>query len=159
MKEKFVVSRIIHSGHSSNSQIATLNTSGRVLHRSMVRTKSITKIKHFNLDELIAVGKVNDHNHVEIFTLASSKWQTKKDYPYSEDIYRYSILAAEKKFIIFGGGSYKRRVLTNHKISKSVVLRPESFRLTGEPKPGYCVMKFLPIEGFDVIIKRFDVLT
>ena len=31
------------------------------------------------------------------------KWQNKKDYPYSEYIYDYSILAFKKKFIIFGG--------------------------------------------------------
>ena len=89
-----------------------------VLHHSMVRTKVIEKLKHHTLDTLIAVGHddYDSHSHVELFSLSSSKWQNKKDYPYSEDIYKYSILAVERKFIIFGGYSWKRKVLTNQDI-------------------------------------------
>ena len=81
----------------------------------MVRTKFIEKLKHHTLDTLIAVGDGSypRHSHVELFSLSSSKWQSKKDYPYSEDISSYSILAVEKRFIIFGGCSSKRKVLTN----------------------------------------------
>ena len=86
---------------------------GHVLHHSMVRTKFIEKLKHHTLDTFIAVGNRSEHNHVELFSLSSSKWQTKKDYPYSKDISSYGILAAEKKFVIFGGWSDKRKVLTN----------------------------------------------
>ena len=90
---------------------------GHVLHHSMVRTKVIEKLKHHTLDTLIAVGDWrNEHNHVELFSLSSSKWRNKKDYPYSKDIYYYSILAVERKFIIFGGRSFKRKVLTNQDI-------------------------------------------
>ena len=78
----------------------------------MVRRQLIGKIKHYTLDKLIAVGNWDKHSHVELFSLASSKWQIKKDYPYSKEISGYSILAAEKRFIIFGGRS-KRKVLTN----------------------------------------------
>ena len=88
---------------------------GHVLHHSMVRTQFIEKLKHHTLDTLIAVGAYA-HTHVELFSLSSSKWQIKKDYPYSEDIHWYSILAVEKKFIMFGGWSYKRKVLTNQEI-------------------------------------------
>ena len=84
----------------------------------MVRTKFIEKLKHHTLDTLIAVGDRNGHTHVELFSLSSSKWQNKKDYPYSEDICFYSILAVERKFIIFGGWSKKRKVLTNQDIEK-----------------------------------------
>ena len=73
-------------------------------------------LKHHTLDTLIAVGSYDDPIHVELFSLSSSKWQIKKDYPYSEDIYSYSILAVERKFIIFGGFSDKRKVLTNQDI-------------------------------------------
>ena len=82
----------------------------------MVRTKVIKKLKHHTLDTIIAVGGLDthiQHNHTELFTLASSKWQVREDYPYSKDINTYSILAVEKKFVIFGGRSYKRKVLTN----------------------------------------------
>ena len=65
---------------------------------------------------MIAVGAWNSHTHVELFTLDSSTWQNKTDYPYTEDIYEYAILAAEKKFIIFGGKSWKRKVFTNQDI-------------------------------------------
>ena len=85
----------------------------QVLHHSMVRTQFIEKLKHHTLDTLIAVGDRDTHTHVELFSLSSSKWQNKKDYPYSEDISSYSILAVEKRFIIFGGWSSKRKVLTN----------------------------------------------
>ena len=87
-----------------------------VLHHSMVRTQFIEKLKHHTLDTLIAVGDADDHTHVELFSLSSSKWQNKKDYPYSKDIFRYSILAVERKFIIFGGFSRKRKVLTNQDV-------------------------------------------
>ena len=80
----------------------------------MVRTKFIEKLKQHTLDTLIAVGDGDrhggGHSHVELFSLSSSKWQIKKDYPYSKDIYHYSILAVERKFIIFGGFSYKRKL-------------------------------------------------
>ena len=89
---------------------------GRVLHHSMVRTQFIEKLKHYTLDTLIAVGDYVDHTHVELFSLSSSKWQIKNDYPYSKDINSYSILAVERKFIIFGGYSRKRKVLTNQDI-------------------------------------------
>ena len=84
----------------------------------MVRTQFIEKLKHYTLDTLIAVGDTisQTHSHVELFSLSSSKWQNKKDYPYSKDICRYSILAVERKFIIFGGYSWKRKVLTNQDI-------------------------------------------
>ena len=91
---------------------------GHVLHRSMVRTKFIEKLKHHTLDTFIAVGSIidkqniNQHNHTELFTLANSKWRIKKDYP-ERDISVYSILAVERKFIIFGGMRFKRKVLTN----------------------------------------------
>ena len=81
----------------------------------MVRIQFIEKLKHHTLDTLIAVGKPG-HNHVELFSLSSSKWQIKKDYPYSKRIDYYSILAVERKFIIFGGYSYKRKVLPNQDI-------------------------------------------
>ena len=79
----------------------------------MVRTQCIEKLKHHTLDTLIAVGDFNVHNHVELFILSSSKWQIKKDYPYSKDISHYSILAVEKFFVIFGGFRSKRKGLTN----------------------------------------------
>ena len=78
----------------------------------MVRAQLIQKLKHFNSDKFIAVGNgfiLSEHNKVELFTLTSSKWQIKKEYSINnlKDISWYSILAAEKKFIIFGGFSYK----------------------------------------------------
>ena len=83
----------------------------------MVRTQFIEILKHHTLDTLIAVGDWGyEHAHVELFSLSSSKWQNKKDYPYSKDISKYSILAVEKKFIIFGGFNSKRKVLTNQDI-------------------------------------------
>merc|ERR1711933_55494 len=39
-------------------------------------------------------------------TLSSSTWQVKKDYPFTKDIFYYSILATDKKFILFGGYSW-----------------------------------------------------
>ena len=52
----------------------------------------------------MAIGGGNS-KIVELFTMSLAKWQIKKDYPFSEDIYKYSILALEKTFIIFGGYS------------------------------------------------------
>ena len=43
------------------------------------------------------------HKKNELFTLADSKWVTKKEYPYASSIYFFSILTVEKKFILFGG--------------------------------------------------------
>ena len=97
-----------------------------VLHHSTVRTQFFEKLKHKVLDTLIAVGHYASdkdyNNHVELFTLSSSKWRIKRDYPYSMDIHWYSILAVEKKFIIFGGKSYIRKLLTNQdiKIRKTI---------------------------------------
>ena len=51
-----------------------------------------------------------------MFRLSTLKWRTKKDYPSADDIYYYSILAVEKKFIIFGGRSH-RKVLPNKDIN------------------------------------------
>ena len=62
-------------------------------------------LKFDSLDTFIAVGTWAYHNHVELFTLTSSKWQAKKDYPFAPDICSYSILTVEKKFILFGGHS------------------------------------------------------
>ena len=67
-----------------------------------MKTKRLKKTK-LTLDTLIAVGSGNEHNHVELFTLSNSIWQIGKDYPYSTNIFLYSILAFEKQFIIFGG--------------------------------------------------------
>ena len=86
------------------------------LHHSTVRTQFIEQLKHHTLDTLIAVGSYNGHSHLELFSLASSKWQIKEDYPYSKNIYKYSILAVKRKFIMFGGWSDKRKVLTNQDI-------------------------------------------
>ena len=64
------------------------------------KIKFYWKSKLYPLDTFIAVGDLTyKHTHVELFTLStsSSKWQTKKDYPYSKDIGYYSILAVEKK--------------------------------------------------------------
>ena len=96
-----------------------------VLHRLMVRTKFIKKLlKQFTLDKLIAVGGWSGkHNHVELFTMSSLKWTTKQDYPYSKDIAEHSILAVEKKFIIFGGSSTKRKVLTNQDIISNIITK------------------------------------
>ena len=87
-----------------------------VSHHSMVRTQLVAELKDFTLDTIIAVGDYDPphdgHTHVELFTLSSSKWETKKHYPYSMDIARCSILAVEKKFMTFGGWSDKRKALT-----------------------------------------------
>ena len=64
---------------------------------------------------LIAVGDwKRPHNHVEMFSFTDSIWQAKNDYPYSEDIFGYSILTVEKKFIIIGGYSKERKVLSQY---------------------------------------------
>ena len=80
----------------------------------MVRTIKlfIEKFKNYTLDTIIAVGSGGGHSHTELFTISHAKWQDKNDYPYAQDIYGYSIMAVEKTFIIFGGYSYKRKVLT-----------------------------------------------
>ena len=52
------------------------------------------------------------HSHVELFTLSNLKWQNKADYNFTNDIYAYSILAVEEKFIIFGGLT-SRKIMTN----------------------------------------------
>ena len=80
----------------------------------MVRTRFVEKLKYDTLDTLIAVGSYNVHTRVELFTLSSLKWQNKKDYPLyaTADLYGYSILAVERKFIVFGGRAYNRKVLT-----------------------------------------------
>ena len=81
------------------------------------KNKNYKKYFKNTWDTLIAVGDYNPkHNHVELFNLANSRWKIKKDYPYSQDIYGYSILAVEKKFIIFGGYSWIRKVFTNQEI-------------------------------------------
>ena len=38
-------------------------------------------------------------------------------------IYGYSILAVEKKFVIFGGSSWKRKVLTNQDVKSIKTFR------------------------------------
>ena len=58
------------------------------------------------------------HAKTELFQLSSAKWQIKNTYPYSMDIYMFSIIAFEKKFIIFGGRSLYRTVLKNRDISR-----------------------------------------
>ena len=62
------------------------------------------------LDSFIAVGNAW-HNHVEMFTMSRAGWETKSDYPYSDEIGDYSILTMERTFIIFGG--WGRKVLIN----------------------------------------------
>ena len=98
----------------------------------MVRTRLLEKSKHFILDTFIAVGEgrgTTGHSHTELFTLSSLKWQIKEDYPYSireskkayTEIGYYSILAVEKKFIIFGGQYWSypdMRVLTTFRFEK-----------------------------------------
>ena len=79
----------------------------------MVRAQLIEKLKHNTLDTIIAVGHRMHHTHVELFTMTDSKWDIKKDYPYTTDISFYSLMAVEKTFILFGGYSYQRGVLTN----------------------------------------------
>ena len=76
--------------------------------------------KNYTLDTFIAVGhsdwKDNTgngkdaHSRVELFSLTSSIWQNKKDYPYAMNICFFSILAFQKKFIIFGGQKSQRKV-------------------------------------------------
>ena len=80
----------------------------------MARTNFIENLKQQILDTLIAAGGADkpDHSHVELFSLSSSKWQNKADYP-STRLRRYSILAVEKKFILFGEKTEKRKVLIN----------------------------------------------
>ena len=72
-------------------------------------------VKNYTLDTFIAVAAYNekpDGDKVEQFTLSSSYWEYKKSYPYSINLGYYSILAFDKKFIIFGGLSEKMKVLT-----------------------------------------------
>ena len=76
------------------------------LHHSMVRTPFTEKIKHQTLDTFIALG-AETHNKNELFTSTDSKWVTKKDYPYAEAVYFFSILTFEQKFILFGGWNGK----------------------------------------------------
>ena len=85
----------------------------------MVRTQLIEKSKQDTLDKIIAVGEYYYNTHVELFSLSGSKWQIKKGYEYSKDISYYAILAFEKKFIIFGGWSGKRKVLINQDTKSS----------------------------------------
>ena len=106
-----------------------MNIERHELHHLMVRTKFSGKLKHYPLDTIIAVGhagigQTHGHAHTELFTLSSSKWQNKEDYLWVGDIYGHAIVAVEKSFILFGGWSRKRKVLTNQYI-KSVHL--ESF--------------------------------
>ena len=95
---------------------------GQVLHHLMVRTNFIEESDHSILDKLIAVGNA-DHNHVELFKLSTLKWERKKEYMYvynetskfsqketesmTERITKYSILAVEEKFVLFGGMGWK----------------------------------------------------
>ena len=79
--------------------------------------RTCARVKHDTLDTLIAVGDW-DHSHVELFTLSRLKWQKKNDYPYWSRICLYSILAFEKKFIVFGGMSANRKVLKNKDITR-----------------------------------------
>ena len=87
----------------------------------MVITKFFKTINNDTLDILLAVGSGTpslDHNKVELFTLSTLKWQLKTSYPYQKVTYSFSILAIEKKFILFGGlGEYitahKRKAFTN----------------------------------------------
>ena len=65
------------------------------------------------------------HSHVELFTLSNSKWQNKRDYNFTNDIYAYSILALEEKFIIFGG--LTRKVMTNQVIKSCERIYKVSF--------------------------------
>ena len=80
-------------------------------------------------DTLIDVGGAKpgsttyyEHTHTELFTLSSSQWQIKKDYPYSKQITLYSILAVEKMFIIFGGSRWKGEVLTRKVLTNQDML-------------------------------------
>ena len=73
------------------------------------------KLKQCAVDTLVAVGSLS-HGHTELFKLSSLDWQTKFDYPFSKDIYAYSITVLENKFFVFGGHSWKRRVLKNQDI-------------------------------------------
>ena len=98
-----------------------------VLHHLVVWTKLIEKLKHYTLDTLIAVGHAGagqavGHAHTELFTLSSAKWQKKKDYLHLGDIYGYAILSAENSFILFGGYSRSRKVLTNQVIKSYLLL-------------------------------------
>ena len=63
---------------------------------------------------IFAVGDGNEeHNLVELFSFSGFKWQIKEEYPYAEDIHHYALLVSQKKFILFGGRSRKRRLLKN----------------------------------------------
>ena len=66
----------------------------------------------FVLDTFVVVAGYQQAR-VELFTLSSSKWQNKNNYPYSKDLYAYSIIAVEKKYVVFGGSSRFRKGLTN----------------------------------------------
>ena len=106
------------------------------------------KKKHYALGTLIAVGGygINPaygtnygtrNNYVEVLQLftaevPTAEWLYKKRYPYAEDIRHYSILAVKKTFVIFGGYSEKRRVLTYQKMQhyesfKKFLIHYESF--------------------------------
>ena len=76
---------------------------------------------------MIVVGDNGLPSHTELFTLSSSKWQIKKGYPYSKNIYQYSILTVEKNFIIFGGHQNKMKVLNNQEKVMRTLLRYNSF--------------------------------
>ena len=127
-----VASQIAHSDLSPTCLTVTINIEIHGLHHTMVRTRSLEKSKHFILDTFIAVGEgrgTTGHSHTELFTLSSLKWQIKEDYPYSSretkkadmEIGFYSILAVEKKFIIFGGHYWLKndmRVLTTFRFEQ-----------------------------------------
>ena len=122
-----VVSRTIHSNHSPNCQRATIIIGRHVLHHLKVRKN---RKANYASDTLIAVGGAKpgskgayyEHTHAELFTLSSSKWQIKKEYPYSKQITLYSILAVEKMFIIFGGSRWKGEVLTRKVLTNQDML-------------------------------------
>ena len=71
------------------------------------------KLRHCTSDTLFALGSSQPpyHRHAEIFSILTSKWQVKEDYPNkmdhlinpTNDICHFSILAVDKKIIIFGG--------------------------------------------------------
>ena len=109
---KCAVSQIIHGDHSPNCPIVIMAMDTQKLHHLTVRTRLFDKLRQLTLETIIAVGDFSvEHNHVELFTMSDAKWQIKEDYAYANDIGYYSILAVEKKFIIFGGFSRKRTVL------------------------------------------------
>ena len=83
------------------------------------------KLNYYTLDTIIAVGSSRygvpgkgtplekSHNHVELFTWTSKKWQTKKDYPFGKDIYLHRMVVVDKKPIIMGGFCLHKKVLKN----------------------------------------------